>query len=253
MVQHLHVHIACGVAAQARGQRRHVRGPVARIGHDDHVGRELVTVLLDKRDKTGAAHLLLAFDEHLDVHTQIVAQRFEGTVVDGNAAGVIARPAAVEAVTHLRAGEGVRVPFVRVGHRLYIMMRVQQHGRRFGIDGERPDDLPRAGLAVGTRGLDRPRVHAHLLQQRRHILGGTPHMVAGDALRGNGFQCDAVLHHVEDAVPIGVHTVAYFFCGQDHALVPPCGHTGLESVSVSHCNDLGRVYGFPYACEPWQC
>ncbi len=179
-------------------------------------------MLLDERDEAGAAHLLLAFDEHLDVHTQIVAQRFEGAVVDGDAAGVIARPAAVKTVTHLRAGEGVRVPFARIGHRLHVMMRVQQHSRCLGVDRERPDDLPRAGLPIRARGLDRPRVHAHLLQQRRHVLGGTPHMVTGDALRGNGLQCDAVLHHVEDAVPIGVHTVAYLFGGQDHALVPPC-------------------------------
>ena len=38
MVQHLDVHVHTGVAAQRRGQRRNLGGPVARVGHDDHVG-----------------------------------------------------------------------------------------------------------------------------------------------------------------------------------------------------------------------
>ena len=185
MFQRLDMHINIGVATQRRGQRRNLSGPVARIGHNDRIGSELVPVLFDERNEARRTHLLLAFDEHLDVHLQIVSKRFQRTGMNGDSTAVVRGSAA--------------------------MVRVQQHRRRVLADVFGTDDLPSARRAVGIVRLHHLRIDTNLAQQVRHELRGTLHMVRGDALRGNRLQGDLLVQHVDDAAEIRLDARANLF------------------------------------------
>ena len=211
MFQRLDMHINIGVATQRRGQRRNLSGPVARIGHNDHIGSELVPVLFDERNEARRTHLLLTFDEHLDVHLQIVFKRFQRTGMNGDSTAVVRGSAAVQTRVDFSADERVGVPYARIRHRLHVMVRVQQHRRRILADVFGTDDLPSARRAVGVVRLHHLRIDADLAQQVRHELRGTLHMIGGDAFRGNRLQGDLLVQHVDDAVEIRLDARADLF------------------------------------------
>ena len=202
MLQHFHGHIDVGVAAQGGGQARNVRRPVTGIGHDDHVGVEFITMILDERDEARRAHLLLAFDEDLDVHAKIVAQRLQRAGVNGNATAVVRGATAVQPAVDLGADERIGVPHAGIRHRLHVMMRVQQHGGRVRVDDPGADDFPCAGGAVRIMRLRDLGVHAHLAHLFGHEFGGTLHMIRCYAMSGNGLQCDLTVEHIDDALPV---------------------------------------------------
>ncbi len=129
-----------------------------------------------------------------------------------DAAAVIGGAASVQTVADLRADEGIGVPCAGVRHRLHVVMRVQQHGRRVFGDDARANDLPGARGAVGIVGLHHLGVDADLPELVGHEFRGTPHMVRGDALRGNRLQCDLPVEHVDDAVEIRVDARADLLC-----------------------------------------
>ena len=170
----------------------------------------------DERDETRRTHLLLTFDEHLDVHAKLVAQSPERPVVDRDATSVIAGAAAIKPVTLQCGLKGCGIPFLLVGHRLHVMVGVQQHGRGVRIDFQRADHLPCARIAVLVTRLHSLGVHAHLAKLVRHIFRRFAHMLPIDAMRGDGTQCDAVLHHAQNLRPIGVHACANLICCQNH-------------------------------------
>ena len=196
------MHVKRGVAAQRRGQRGDVGGPVAGVGHDDHVGVEFVAVRLDERDEARRAHLLLAFDEHLDIDLELVAERLQRTGVDGDAAAVVGRATAEQAVADLRGHERLGLPHARVRNRLHVMVRIQQYGRGFRIHDARADDLPGTGGAVGVVRLGHLGVDADKAQLLGHEFGGTAHLLAGDAFRGDRLQRDLALDQFNDARPV---------------------------------------------------
>lgn len=163
-------------------------------------------MLFDEWDETRRAHLLLAFDEHLDIDLQIVAERLERTGMNGYATAIIGGSTAIQSRTNLRADEWIGIPSTFVGHRLYVMMCIQQHGRSMLVNDLRADDLPRTWCAIGIMGLHHLCVNADLSQLLGHEFGGTPHMFGGDAFRGDRLQCDLPIEHVDDAIPITLHT-----------------------------------------------
>ena len=209
MVEDFHAHVERGVAAQAGGQAGDVRGPVAGVRDDDDVGVEFVAMRFDERNEAARAHFLFAFEEHFDVDVQVIAERLERARMDGYAAAVVARAAPVEAVAHLGGGEGVvDVPVRRIRGGLHIMVRVQEHGGRFRVDDMRADDLPCARGAVRVGGLFDMRVDTDLAHFAGDEFSRTLHMLAGDTLRGHGFERDLLFEQVDDPGPVGFYARA---------------------------------------------
>ena len=126
-------HIHAGIAAKRGGQGGNIGRPVAGIGHDDDVGGKLVLVGFDERDEARRAHLLFAFDEHLDIDLEVIAEGLQRAGMDGNAAAIIGGTTAIEAAIDLSGHERVGVPFGRIRHGLHVMVCVQQHGGRIRV------------------------------------------------------------------------------------------------------------------------
>ena len=91
-------------AAQAGGQGRDADVPVAAVGDHDHVGAQLVEVLLQQRREAVGADLLLALDEHHDVDREVVAVDPQRAEVGGDAGLVVGGAAGVEARRRARSG-----------------------------------------------------------------------------------------------------------------------------------------------------
>ena len=202
MMQRLDVHVNIGIASQRRGERGDFSGPIARVGDDDHIGIEFVLMLLDEGNEAWRSHFLFAFDEDLDIDLQIVAERLQCAGMNGDSAAIIGRAASVQAGVDYRADEWVGVPYAGIGHRLHVVMRVQQHGWSVDIDDFRTDDLPSARRAIGIVRLHHMRIDTYLVQLFGHELRGLFHMIRGNAFCGNGLQRDFLVQHVDNAVKI---------------------------------------------------
>jgi hypothetical protein len=110
--------------------------------------------------------------------------------MNGDSAAIIGRAASVQACVDYRADEWVGVPYAGIGHRLHVVMRVQQHGWSVDIDDFRTDDLPSARRAIGIVRLHHMRIDTYLVQLFGHELRGLFHMIRGNAFCGNGLQRD---------------------------------------------------------------
>src|SRR4029453_1959153 len=60
-------HVAAGEPAQRVREAGRADAPVARVGEEGDVGREVVGVLGEERPEMGGPDLLLSFDKHLPV------------------------------------------------------------------------------------------------------------------------------------------------------------------------------------------
>ncbi len=113
-------------AAQAGGEGRDADVPVAAVGDHDHVGAELVEVLLQQGREAVGPDLLLALDEHHHVDRQVVAVDPEGAEVGGDAGLVVGGAAGVEAPVALGRLERRRVPVGVVVLGLDVVVGVEQ-------------------------------------------------------------------------------------------------------------------------------
>ena len=147
MVGDGHVNGHDRVAAQRRGDGGLADLPVRRVRHDDDVGGELILVGVEERRERGRTDLFLALDEHDDVDLQVLTQDGQGAKVDRNAGTVIGRAAAVDAVAANLGLVGVHAPAAQLAHRLHVVVRVQQNGRR-ALNMRRVGD--EGGLALGA-------------------------------------------------------------------------------------------------------
>ena len=91
------LHVEDGQPAQRRRQRRLAGAPVARVGHHDHVGRELLGVRGQVSGERPAAGLLLALHDDLDADGRRAAERPQRAGVQGDPGLVVGGAAAVEA------------------------------------------------------------------------------------------------------------------------------------------------------------
>ena len=140
------------VAAQRRGDGGLTDLPVRRVRHDDNVGGKLILMGVEERRERGRTDLFLALNEHDDVDGQVLAQDRQRTQVDRDAGAVVGGAAAVDAVAAHLGLVGIHAPAVELAHRLHVVVRVQQNGRR-ALDVRRVSD--EGGLALGAifRGL----------------------------------------------------------------------------------------------------
>ena len=120
-------------AAQAVADRRHPAIEHRRIRDDDDIRLELVLVLFDEGVEVRRADLFLAFENDLDVHGKpavLLQVRFDGLEVHEHLALVVGGAARVDlAVAHRRL-ERRRLPEIERIDRLYIVMPVEEDGRR---------------------------------------------------------------------------------------------------------------------------
>ena len=138
----------------------------------------------------------------LILNLEFVAERLQRTGVDGDAAAVVGRATAEQAVADLCGHERLGLPHARVRNRLHVMVRIQQYGRGFRIHDARTDDLPSTGGAVGVVRLGHLGVNADKAQLLGHEFGGTAHLLAGDAFGGDRLQRDLALDQFNDARPV---------------------------------------------------
>jgi ornithine--oxo-acid transaminase len=116
-------------APQAGGESGHADVPVAAVGDHDHVGAQLLEVLLQQGGETVGADLLLTLDEHHDVHREVVAVGAQGTEVGHDAGLVVGGTAGVQPAVALGRLEGRGVPVGVVVLGLDVVVGVEQHGR----------------------------------------------------------------------------------------------------------------------------
>ena len=158
-----------------------------------------LAVGLDPGRQRGAADLLLALEEELDVVGELAAAHevFEGLDVHEQLALVVVGSAAPDGfVVHLRV-EGIVIPLVQRLHRLDVVVAIDQHGAGLGIDDLlAEDDRMAGGLA------DAGFVGARFQQQVGEGLGAEIHVGlvlgpgadGGDAQEGEEF--------FEEALPV---------------------------------------------------
>ena len=135
------------VAAQGRGNGWLADLPVRRVRHNDDVGGELILVGVEERGERRRTDLFLALDEHDDVDRQVLAEDRQRTEVDRDAGAVVRGTAAVDAVAANLGLVGIHAPAAQLAHRLHVVVRVQQDGRR-ALNVRRVRD--EGGLALGT-------------------------------------------------------------------------------------------------------
>ncbi|MFN8076251.1 MAG: EAL domain-containing protein [Kineosporiaceae bacterium] len=161
-------------AAQGRGEGGLPDPPVARVGDDDDVGRQLLPVGLEEALEGRGPDLLLALDEHRDRRSRagsgIVQQRAQRQGVHDDARLVVGRPAPVQAFPPQRRLEGGGGPGVRVPGRLHVVVGVEQDARRPGRAGDVGED-------GGRPTLDR---------DGAHVLDAGPAQQADDGVRAGG-------------------------------------------------------------------
>jgi len=117
-------------AAEARGQGGDADVPVAGVGDDDDVGAQPALVLLEQRGERVGTDLLLALDEHRDVHGQLGAEDPQRAEVRGDAGLVVGGATGVQAAVALGRLERRRVPLGVVVLGLDVVVGVEQHRRR---------------------------------------------------------------------------------------------------------------------------
>ena len=137
-------------AAQAGGQGGDADVPVAAVGDHDHVGAELVEVLLQQRREAVGPDLLLALDEHHHVDGEVVAVDPEGAEVGGDAGLVVGGAAGIEAPVALGGLERRGVPVGVVVLGLNIVVGVEQDRLRGLLP--RPLVCDHRGPAAGGAG-----------------------------------------------------------------------------------------------------
>ena len=132
-----HLDADLAAAAQRRGERRLAHGGVAGVDDEDGVCGEELRTLLDERGKTGAAALLRALDEELQVQLGATGflDRAQRREVRGDVALAVRCTAAEPArraigVRALGQREGIGLPRGRVTGRDDVVVRVEQHGLR---------------------------------------------------------------------------------------------------------------------------
>ena len=135
--------------AQAGGESGDADVPVAAVGDHDHVGAELLEVLLQQGREAVGADLLLALDEHHDVDRQVVAVDAQRAEVGGDPGLVVGGAAGVETAVALGRLERRGVPVGVVVLRLDVVVGVEQHGRR-AVAGRALVGDHRRATAVGA-------------------------------------------------------------------------------------------------------
>ncbi len=130
VVERAHGDDGAHAAAQRRRQGRRAHGPVGRVGDDDGVGGEPVTVSLEDRLERRRARLLLALDEDRQPHGQVAGMGAQCGDVCHHARLVVGRAPAVEAPVALGRLEGRCVPVGLVTRRLHVVVRIERHRRR---------------------------------------------------------------------------------------------------------------------------
>ena len=179
---------AIGQAPQRHRERRRLRAPVVRVGDDDHVGGEQVTVGPQQGSQRRRTRLLLPFHEHRDADGQIVAERPNGGEMRCDACFVVRGASAVEATVALGGFERRRCPLRHVALGLHVMVGVEQD--RQGADRRRApgDDSRGTALADGA-----DVVEARLGQQLRHHLGAAVHFIAAAGVGPHRLDSDEIL------------------------------------------------------------
>ena len=120
-------------AAECHRDRRRLEVPVRRVRDDDRVGGEQFAVLTQEVRERLRQVLLLALDEQRDAEVEVgsehLGQRPDGTDVRHDAGLVVGGAATVEPVASLRRLERRRIPVLLAAGRLHVVVGVQQHGR----------------------------------------------------------------------------------------------------------------------------
>ena len=184
-----HLDVGPHQAAQRGRERGLADVPVAGVGDDDHVGAQLVVVLLEQRRQRVRADLLLALDEHHDVDRKRVAVRPDRAQVRDDPGLVVCGTAAVEPLTALGRLERRRVPVGRVVLGLHVVVGVEQHGRRTGGPGLVRDHRGRPAVRADDVDLGEP-LGAEEVGDR---IRGAPHLTGPCRVGTHRLDADQVL------------------------------------------------------------
>ncbi len=193
MVEGCHLDHTVGHPAQRHRQRRNLGAPIVRVGDDDHVGRQRVTMGGQQSAQRRRTGLLLAFDEYRHADRRIATVRPERRQMRCDTGLVVGAPAPVEPAVALGRLERRRRPLRRIALGLHIVVGVQQHGRRTRRRGMAGDDGGRTALAD-----DLYIAKTCLRQQLCGHLGAAVHLVAAGRVGPHRLDADQILQIVAD-------------------------------------------------------
>ena len=166
---------------------------------------------LDPGRQGGAADLFFPFKEELDIVRELSAahQVLKSLDVHEQLALVVVGTATPDgAVVHLRI-EGIVLPHVQRLDRLNVVVAVNQHGLRFGIDDLLAEDDRMAGGLADAR-----LVRARFKQQVGEGLGAAVHVGLVLRLGADGGDAQEREQLLEEALPVlfdvGFHGINSF-------------------------------------------
>ena len=191
VIQGGHFDDTVGQPAQRHRERRDLGAPVVRVGDDDHIGRQCVTVGSQQTAQRRRTGFLLAFDEHRHPDRRLASVCPKCRQMCCDAGFVVGAAAPVESAVALGRFERRRHPLSWIALGLHIMVGVQQHGRRARRCRVPCDNGRRAAFAddlhVGKTGLR---------QQVCSDLGAAVYLVAAGRVGPHRLDADQALQIV---------------------------------------------------------